>query len=179
MEVAAEDQTCPSPDAAQTSAVGVGPPTLTVQDASDMAGAIVYDCRPPMLPVSLRIKDIGPLPLRRPVASASLFRSLVSHLRMIVKLIWRSNCPQLMSIGDSSRRGSVFRELVSHLRMTRIQIQRVCLACHRVASRGARGGSSGVSVCIAGASCSCSAGRRSQCYVAALSTPGGSQQPDP
>ena len=52
--------------------VGVGPPTLTVQNASNLTGTIVYDCRPPILPVSLRLKDIGPLPLRRPVASASL-----------------------------------------------------------------------------------------------------------
>ena len=40
--------------------VGVGLPTLTVQDASDLTGSIVYDCRPPILPVSLRLKDIGP-----------------------------------------------------------------------------------------------------------------------
>ena len=52
--------------------VGVRPPTRTVQDASDLTGADVRDCRPPLLPVSLRLKDIGPLPLRRPVASASL-----------------------------------------------------------------------------------------------------------
>ena len=52
--------------------VGVEPPTLTVQDASDLQGAIVYDCRPPMLPVSLRLEDIGPLPLRQTVVSASL-----------------------------------------------------------------------------------------------------------
>ena len=55
--------------------VGVEPPTLTVQDASDLQGAIVYDCRPPMLPVSLRFEDIGSLPLRRTVASASLAAS--------------------------------------------------------------------------------------------------------
>ena len=52
--------------------VGVGPPTLTVRDASDLTGAVVRDCRPPLLPVSLRLKDIGPLPLRRPAASTSL-----------------------------------------------------------------------------------------------------------
>ena len=52
--------------------VGVEPPTLTVQDALDLQGAIVYDCRPPMLPVSLRLKDIRQLPLRRTVVSASL-----------------------------------------------------------------------------------------------------------
>ena len=45
---------------------------MTIQDASDLTGTIVYDCRPPILPVSLRLKDIGLLPLRRPVASASL-----------------------------------------------------------------------------------------------------------
>ena len=46
--------------------------TLTVQDIPDLTGAIVYDCRPPLLPVSLRLKDIGLLPRAWPVASASL-----------------------------------------------------------------------------------------------------------
>ena len=32
--------------------VGVGPPTWTVQDVSDLTGAVVHDCRPPLLPVS-------------------------------------------------------------------------------------------------------------------------------
>ena len=45
---------------------------VTAQEASDMQGALVYDCRPPLLPVSLRLEDIGALPLRRTVASASL-----------------------------------------------------------------------------------------------------------
>ena len=44
----------------------------TIQDASDPTGAVVRDCRPQLLPVSLRLKDIGPLSLRRQVASASL-----------------------------------------------------------------------------------------------------------
>ena len=47
-------------------------PTLTVQDPSDLQDAIVYDCGPPLLPVSLRLEDIGPLSLRRTVVSASL-----------------------------------------------------------------------------------------------------------
>ena len=33
---------------------------------------MVYDCRPPLLPVSLRLEDIGLLPLQRKVVSASL-----------------------------------------------------------------------------------------------------------
>ena len=52
--------------------VGVGSPTMTVQDILDLAGAIICDCRPPLLPVSLRLKDIGLLPRALPVASASL-----------------------------------------------------------------------------------------------------------
>ena len=52
--------------------VGVESPTMTVQAIPDLAGAIVYDCRPPLLPVSLRLNDIGLLPRDRPVASASL-----------------------------------------------------------------------------------------------------------
>ena len=39
-------------------------PSLTVQDPSDLQGVIVYDCRPPLLPVSLRLEDIGSLPMR-------------------------------------------------------------------------------------------------------------------
>ena len=52
--------------------VDVGTPTWTVQDASDLTGVVVRGCRPPLLPVSLRLKDIGPLPLCQPVVSASL-----------------------------------------------------------------------------------------------------------
>ena len=52
--------------------VGVEFPTLTVQDIPDLAGAIIYDCRPPLLPMSLRLKDIGLLPRSRPVALCSL-----------------------------------------------------------------------------------------------------------
>ena len=52
--------------------VGVEYPTMTVQDIPDLTGAIIYDCRPPLLPVSLRLKDIWLLPRTRPVASASL-----------------------------------------------------------------------------------------------------------
>ena len=47
-------------------------PILMIQDPADLQGAIVYDCRPPLLPVSLQLKDIGPLPLRPTVVSASL-----------------------------------------------------------------------------------------------------------
>ena len=45
---------------------------MTIQDPSDLQGAIAYDCRPPLLPVSLRLEDIGPLPMRHTVVSASL-----------------------------------------------------------------------------------------------------------
>ena len=52
--------------------VSVESPTMIVQDIPEPTGAIKYDCRPPLLPVSLRLKDISPLPRTRPVASASL-----------------------------------------------------------------------------------------------------------
>ena len=32
---------------------------LTIQDLSDVQGALVYDCRHPLLPVSLQLSDIG------------------------------------------------------------------------------------------------------------------------
>ena len=52
---------------------------VTAQDASDLQGALVYDCRPPLLPVSLRLEDIGALPLRQMVALArrTLWRSVI------------------------------------------------------------------------------------------------------
>ena len=50
--------------------VGVESPTLNVQDIPDLTGAIIYDCRPPLLPVSLRLRDIGLSPRARPVALA-------------------------------------------------------------------------------------------------------------
>ena len=52
--------------------VGESVGDLTIQDTSEVQGAIIYDCRPPLLPVSLQLKDIGPLPLRPAVVSASL-----------------------------------------------------------------------------------------------------------
>ena len=52
--------------------VSVTSPTIADQAIPDFTGAVVYDCRPPHLPVSLRLKDIGLLPRARPVASASL-----------------------------------------------------------------------------------------------------------
>ena len=52
--------------------VGVKSPTMTVQDIPDLAGAIIYDCRPPLLPVSLRLKDVGLLPRARPSLAAPL-----------------------------------------------------------------------------------------------------------
>ena len=43
---------------------------LTIQDPSDLQGALVYDCWPPLRPVSLQLTDIGPL--RPTVVSANL-----------------------------------------------------------------------------------------------------------
>ena len=45
---------------------------LTAHNPLDLQGAIVYDCRPPLLPISLQLKDIGLLPLHRTLPSASL-----------------------------------------------------------------------------------------------------------
>ena len=47
-------------------------PVLTIQDPSDAQGAVVYDCRPPLLPVSLQLSDIGPLSGLPTVVSASV-----------------------------------------------------------------------------------------------------------
>ena len=45
---------------------------LTIQDPSDVQGVIVYDCRSPLLPVSLQLSDIGPLSGQPAVVSASV-----------------------------------------------------------------------------------------------------------
>ena len=47
-------------------------PILSIQDPSNLQGTIVYNCLPPLLPVSLQLEDIGPLPLRPTVVSANL-----------------------------------------------------------------------------------------------------------
>ena len=49
--------------------VRVPSPTIADQAIPDFAGAVVYDCRPPLLPVLLRLKDIALSPRVRPVAS--------------------------------------------------------------------------------------------------------------
>ena len=45
---------------------------LTLHDTSDMQGVVVYDCRPPSLPVSLDLSGIGPLSGLSTVVSASM-----------------------------------------------------------------------------------------------------------
>ena len=47
-------------------------PVLTLQDPSDVQGAMVYDCRPPLLPVSLQLSGIGSLSGLPTVVSASV-----------------------------------------------------------------------------------------------------------
>ena len=47
-------------------------PVLTLQDPSDIQGAMVYDCRPPLLPVSLQLSGIGPLSGLPTAVSASV-----------------------------------------------------------------------------------------------------------
>ena len=38
-------------------------PILTLQDPANTQGELVYDCRPPLLPMSLQLCDLGPLQL--------------------------------------------------------------------------------------------------------------------
>ena len=47
-------------------------PVLTLQDPSDVQGAVVFDCRPPLLPVSLDLSGMGLLSGLPPAASASV-----------------------------------------------------------------------------------------------------------
>ena len=146
------------------------------------------DCRPPLLPVSLRLKDIGPLPLRRTVVSASLAAPPQEDFMAIggvspEKVAIPELCVAPLVDPDTDLKDElgtlcclVIREFVPRLRISQIwnwkgTAQRVCPACHSDTSRGACRGFSGGSIYVSGASCSCSARRRSRCDVAVLSTP--------
>ena len=169
-------------------------PTSTAQDPSDLQGAIVYDCRTPLLPVSVRLEDIGPLPLRRTVVLTSLDAPPredcmaiggVSPERVAIPELGvaplvdpdtdledeMSTPEDSMLLSDSSPEGSVFRGFVPrHTGYRRSGVgegtaQRVCSACHGETYRGPCGGFSSGSVFVSRASYSCSAGRRSRFYV--------------
>ena len=45
---------------------------LTIQDPADVQGEMVYDCRPPLLPVSLEMSDVGPLSVRTTIVAATV-----------------------------------------------------------------------------------------------------------
>ena len=47
-------------------------PILTLQDPANAQGAVVYDWRPPLLPVSLQLGDLGTFARMHPKASASV-----------------------------------------------------------------------------------------------------------
>ena len=47
-------------------------PLLTLQDPSAVQGAVVFDCWPPLLPVSLDLSGIGPLSGLPPAVSAGV-----------------------------------------------------------------------------------------------------------
>ena len=55
----------------ETSAVG-DLPVLTLQDPSAAQGAVVFDCRPPLLPVSLDLSGVGRLSGLPPAVSAGV-----------------------------------------------------------------------------------------------------------
>ena len=47
-------------------------PILMIQDPADVHGEMVYDCRPPLIPVSLEMSNIGLLSVRTTVVAASV-----------------------------------------------------------------------------------------------------------
>ena len=170
---------------------------MTVQDMPDLAGAIVYDCRPPLLPVSLRLMDIGLLPRSRPVASASLAAPPPEDP---------------MVIGDASPEGVAVREfgvapldspgtdlddelptpedsvMIGGSSPERVAIPEigvapptaecVAIADYRVVALATYGGPSDVPVVVSRATCAGSAGPCPQCRVAGCSTPGGGRPSD-
>ena len=54
-------------------------PVLTLQDPSALQGVVVFDCRPPLLPVSLVLSGIGRLSGLPPAASAVVEGPLSEH----------------------------------------------------------------------------------------------------
>ena len=52
--------------------LGCALPVLSLQDPADAQGEVVYDCWPPLLPVSLQLGELGTLARLRPAASASV-----------------------------------------------------------------------------------------------------------
>ena len=50
----------------------VSVPVLTIQDPLAVAGAVVLDCRPPLLPVSMDIRDVDLSVGRLPAVSAGM-----------------------------------------------------------------------------------------------------------
>ena len=56
----------------KTRRVRVPSPATADQAIQDLTGAVIYDCRPRNLPVSIQLKDIGRPSRARPAASASL-----------------------------------------------------------------------------------------------------------
>ena len=63
--------------------VCVPSPTIADPALLDVSGAVIYDCRPRILPVLIQLKDIGRSPRFRPVASASLAAPPVEETMMI------------------------------------------------------------------------------------------------
>ena len=170
-------------------------PTLTIQD---LQGAIVYDCRPPLLPVSLQLEDIGPLTLRRTVVSASLAAPPREDCMAIsgvspegvaipelgVAPLVDSETDELPTPEDSpfvndSSGGLSHASGCHRFGVGEGTAQCVYAACYGDTYCGPCGGFSGGSVFISGASSSCHAERRPRPYVADFSTPGGSRQSDP
>ena len=63
--------------------VRVPSPTIADQAIPDVSGPVIYDCHPRILPVSIRLKDIGRSPRVRPVGSASLAAPLAEETIVI------------------------------------------------------------------------------------------------
>ena len=74
-KVTEDDPTCSETGATDA----CGGDILTLQDLSAVQGAVVFDCRPPLLPVSLDLSGIGLLLGLPPAASASVGVPPIEH----------------------------------------------------------------------------------------------------
>ena len=98
-------------------------PVLTLQDPSDVQWAVVFDCRPPLLLVSLDLSGIGLLSALPPAASASVGVPPRDHgLSISGGLSWSSHSLRLLHLRTpeltwrtSCRRRMGCRPLILHV----------------------------------------------------------------
>ena len=115
------------------------------QAVRELAGAVVYDCRPRVLPVSIRLKDFQRPSVVRPAASSSLAAPPVEE----ASVSWSSGADSRPGIRCSLV--GRFWDWFGGQTVTCLSV-----ADDYLASSGLRHAPSGISVPVSGAPCACS-----------------------